>query len=200
MTTVGPRTSDHDIDPIFLERWSPRAFTGEVIPEPVLMQMFEAARWAASAYNSQPWRFVYARRDTPSWEGMLSLFVEGNRSWCKEAGALIVIASDSLMLPPGKDTKVPSHSHSFDTGAASANLALQATKLGWFAHAMVGFDRERAFAELGFTEGFRVEAAMAIGKLGDKSKLPESLRSRESPNGRKPLAETVFEGKYTPTA
>ena len=198
MTTVGPRTSDHEIDPIFLARWSPRAFTGEAIPEPVLMQIFEAARWAASAYNSQPWRFVYARRDTPAWEGMLSLFVAGNRVWCKDSAALIVIASDSLMLPPGKDTKVPSYSHSFDTGAASANLALQATKLGWYAHGMVGFDRERAFAELGFTEGYRVEAAMAIGRLGDKSTLPEQLAARESPNGRNPLAETVFEGKYTP--
>ena len=195
MTTIGTRTSDHDIDPLFLERWSPRAFTGEPIPEPVLMQIFEASRWAASAYNSQPWRFVYARRDTPAWAGMLSLFVEGNQVWCKQASVLIVVGSDSMMLPPGKTTKVPSHSHSFDTGAASANLALQATRLGWYAHAMIGFDRERAFAELGFSEGHRVEAAFAIGKLGDKSTLPAPLQAREVPNGRKPLAETVFEGK-----
>ncbi len=198
MTTVGPRTSDHDIDPIFLERWSPRAFTGETIPLPVLMQILEAARWAPSAYNSQPWRFVYALHGSPAWEGMLSLFVEGNRTWCKQAGALIVIASDSMMLPPGKDTKVPSPTHSFDTGSAFASLALQATKLGWYAHGMIGFDRERAFAELGFTEGHRVEAAVALGKLGDKSTLPAGLQARENPNGRKPLAETVFEGKFKP--
>jgi nitroreductase len=198
MTTVGPRTADHEIDPIFLERWSPRAFSGEAISEPVLMQILEAARWAPSAYNSQPWRFVYSIHGSPSWEAMLSLFVEGNRLWCKEAGALIVIGSDSLMLPPGKDTKVPSYSHSFDTGSAFASLCLQATMLGWYAHGMVGFDRERAFAELGFTEGHRVEAAVAIGKMGDKSTLPEGLQARESPNGRKPLAETVFEGKFKP--
>lgn len=198
MTTVGPRTSDHDIDPLFLERWSPRAFSGEVIPEPVLMQIFEAARWAPSAYNSQPWRFVYARKGTPSWDGMLSLLVEGNRIWCKEAGALIVIASNSMMLPPGKDTPVPSYSHSFDTGAAWTNLALQATKLGWYAHGMVGFDRERAFAELGFVEGYRIEAAVALGRLGDKSKLPEALQAREAPNGRNPISASVFEGKFTP--
>ena len=196
MTTVGPRTSDHEIDPLFLERWSPRAFTGEAIGRDVLMQIFEAARWAPSAYNSQPWRFVYALRDTPAWAGMLDLFVEGNKLWCKEAGALIVIASDSIMLPPGKDTKVPSPSHSFDAGAASANLALQAIRLGWHAHAMIGFDRERAFAELGFTEGHRVEAAVALGRRGDKSTLPEALQKRETPNGRKPLAETVFEGRF----
>lgn len=198
MTTVGPRTSDHDIDPLFLVRWSPRAFTGEAIPESVLMQIFEAARWAPSAYNSQPWRFVYARNGTPSWDGMLSLLVEGNRIWCKEAGALMVIASNSMMIPPGKDTPVPSHSHSFDTGSAWANLALQATKLGWYAHGMVGFDRERAFAELGFVEGYRIEAAVALGRLGDKSKLPEALQAREAPNGRNPISASVFEGKFTP--
>ena len=196
MTTVGPRTSEHDIDPIFLERWSPRAFTGEAIPEPVLMQILEAARWAPSAYNSQPWRFVYAIRDTPAWESLLGLLVEFNQSWCKHAGALIVIASDSMMLPPGKDTKVPSPSHSFDTGSAFASLCLQATKLGWYAHGMVGFDRERAFAELGFTDGHRVEAAVAIGKLGDKSSLPEVLQAREVPSGRNPLGDFVFEGKF----
>ena len=196
MTTAGPRTSDHEIEPLFLQRWSPRAFSGEAIPEDVLMQIFEAARWAPSAYNSQPWRFVYARRDTLAWAGMLDLLVEGNRSWCKDAGALIVAASDSMMLPPGKDTRVPSPSHSFDAGSAWASLALQATKLGWYAHAMVGFDRERAFAEMGFTEGHRVEAMIALGRMGDKSSLPEGLQRREAPNGRKPLAETVFEGKF----
>ena len=196
MTTVGPRTSDYEIDPLFLERWSPRAFTGEAMPESVLMQILEAARWAPSAYNSQPWRFVYALRDTPAWAGILGLLVEFNQSWCKNAGALIVIASDSMMLPPGKDAKVPSPSHSFDTGSAFASLALQGTKLGWYAHGMVGFDRERAFVDLGFTEGHRVEAMVALGKLGDKASLPEALQAREVPSGRKPLAETVFEGRF----
>ncbi len=198
MTTIGPRTSDHEIEPLFLERWSPRAFNGEAVPEDVLFQILEAARWAPSAYNSQPWRFVYARRDTPAWAGLLDLLVPGNQSWCAQAGALMVVASDSLMLPPGKDTRVPSPSHSFDTGAACANLALQAARLGWYAHAMIGFDRERAFAELGFTEGHRVEAMIALGRQGDKTSLPEGLQKRESPNGRKPLAETAFEGRFVP--
>ena len=98
---------------------------------------------------------------------------------------------------PGLDASgrlVPSHS--FDTGSAWAYLALQATNLGWHAHGMVGFDKERAFAELGFTEGYRVEAAIAIGRMGDPSILPEGLRSREVPSWRNPLSQSVFEGKF----
>lgn len=196
MTTVGNRTADHPIDPLFLERWSPRAFTGEGIPEADLMTMFEAARWAPSSYNSQPWRFVYARRDTPHWPAMLGLLNEFNQSWAKDAAAVVVLASSSTMLPPGKDAPVPSHSHSLDAGSAWAQLALQATRMGWHAHGMVGFDMDRAFAELGFAEGYRVEMALVIGRKGDSSKLPEMLAAREHPSDRKPLAETVFEGKF----
>src|ERR1700712_2538360 len=137
MTTVGNRSSDHEIDPLFLERWSPRAFTGEAIPQEELMRIFEAARWAPSSYNSQPWRFVYARRDTPHWEPMLSLLVEGNRAWARNAAVVMIIASNSVMLPPGAEKPIPSYSHSFDAGSAWAYLALQATMLGWYAHGMV---------------------------------------------------------------
>jgi len=196
MTTVGSRTSDHEIDPMFLERWSPRAFTGEAIPEAELMRIFEAARWAPSSYNAQPWRFVYARRDTPCWEPMLSLLIERNRAWAQNAAVVMVVASTSTMLLPGAERAIPSHSHSFDTGAAWAYLALEAMRLGWHSHGMVGFDMDRAFAELGFPEGCRVEAAIAIGRRGDPSTLPESLRAREAPSGRKKLSETVFEGTF----
>lgn len=197
MTTVGNRTSDHPIDPLFLERWSPRAFTGEAIGKADLMTMFEAARWAPSSYNSQPWRYVYALRDTPAWAPMLSLLIEFNQGWAKDAAALVVLASSETMVLPGKDAPVPSHSHSLDAGAGWAQFSLQATRMGWHTHGMVGFDIERAFAELGFPPGYRVEMAFAVGKLGDKSKLPEFLQAREMPSDRKPLSETVFEGKFT---
>ena len=196
MTTANSRTADHEIDPLFLERWSPRAFTGEAISETDLLTMIEAGRWAASSYNSQPWRFLYARRDTPHWERFLGLLNDFNRSWAKDASALIVLVSNSLMRPPGADADVPSHSHSLDTGAAAANFALQATRMGWQAHGMVGFDMDRAFAELHVPQGHRVEAAYAVGKRGDKSKLPEMLQAREAPSPRKPLAEIAFEGGF----
>ncbi len=196
MTTVGSRTSDHEIDPIYLERWSPRAFTGEPIPEGDLMRIFEAARWAPSSYNSQPWRFVYARRDTPPWEKLLGLLNEFNRSWAKDAAVVIIAGSNSLMLPPGAEKPVPSHSHSFDAGSAWGYMALEATRLNWFAHGMVGFDRDRAFAELNFPEGYRVEAAIAIGRKGAPASLPEGLRAREMPSGRNPLSASFFEGTF----
>lgn len=196
MTTVGNRTADYPIDPLFLERWSPRAFTGEEISEADLMTMFEAARWAASSYNSQPQRFVYARRNTPAWDRLFGLLVEFNQGWAKDAAALVVLASNSLMLPPGKDKAVPSHSHSVDAGAAWTQFALQATRMGWHTHGMVGFDMERAFAELDFPEGYRVEMAFAVGKKGDKGTLPDFLQAREEPSGREPLSKTVFEGTF----
>ena len=196
MTTANARQSEHDIDPLFLERWSPRAFTGEAVPQAALLTMIEAAGWAASSYNSQPWRFLYALRGTPHWEGFLGLLNEHNRSWAAQAGALLVLVSNSLMRVPGAEREVPSHSHSLDAGAASANFALQAARMGWQAHGMVGFDRERAFAELRVPQGYRVEAAYAVGRRGDPAQLPEALRAREAPNGRRPLAEIALEGGF----
>ncbi len=196
MTTANSRTADHPIDPLFLERWSPRAFTGEAISEADLLTMLEAGRWAASSYNSQPWRFLYARRDTAHWARFFGLLVPFNQSWAAQASALVILVSNSLMRPPGAEKEVPSHSHSLDAGAASGNVALQATRMGWHVHGMVGFDIDRAFAELDVPQGYRVEAAYAIGRLGDKSTLPEMLQAREQPSPRLPLAELAFEGGF----
>jgi len=196
MTTANGRTADHPVDPMFLERWSPRAFTGEPLAEADLLTMLEAARWAPSCYNSQPWRFAYARRDTPHWDRFLDLLVPFNRSWAKDASALVIMVSNSLMRPPGSDKDVPSPTHSLDAGTASGYFALQAHKMGWHVHGMAGFDREHAFAELNVPVGYRVEAAYAVGRLGDPAGLPENLRDRERPNSRTPLAELAFEGSF----
>ncbi|MCY0387642.1 nitroreductase family protein [Robbsia sp. Bb-Pol-6] len=190
------RQSAYPVEPLFLERWSPRAFGPEPIPEEDLLTLFEAARWAPSAYNSQPWRFIYARRDTAAWPRLLGLLNEFNQGWAKNAAALVFILSNSVMRPPGSANDVPARSHSFDAGAAWASLALQATRLGWYTHGMTGVDFDRAFGELGVPAGFRVEAAVAIGRLGDKSQLPEMLQGRETPSMRQPLSDLVFEGRF----
>jgi nitroreductase len=194
MTEFQGRVSDHPVDPLFLQRWSPRAFTGEAMDEAVLLTILEAARWAPSSYNSQPWRFVYARRGSPAWPGLLGLLNPGNRVWAERAAVLLIAASRTSR--DGPEGPVPSWSHSFDTGAAWMSLALQSLRLGWHAHAMVGFDRDRAFAELGFPAGHRIEAAIAIGRLGDPGLLPAELRAREAPNSRQPVGAFFFEGRY----
>ena len=196
MQTVNSRNAAHDIDPLFLERWSPRAFDNSPLSDAEVMSLFEAARWAPSSYNSQPWRFLYARRDTPYWARFLDLLIPFNRSWAERAGLLIVAVSNSLMTPPGSEKAVPSHSHSYDAGAAWAQLALQATRLGLQAHGMVGFDMERAFADLNVPVGYRVEAAIAVGRPGDKSVLPEKLQEREVPSDRQPVSAFAFEGGF----
>ena len=198
MSEANSRVADHPINPSFLERWSARAFSGEAVPEAELMTIFEAARWAPSSYNSQPWRFIYALRDTPSWDTLFGLLNEMNQSWAKDAGALVVALSKSTLLPPGKDREIPSYSHSYDAGAGWAYLALQAAMSGWTAHAMVGFDMDTAFAKLQVPDGYRVEAAIAIGRRGDKSRLPEAMQQREAPHGRLPLGKLVLEGYFRP--
>lgn len=199
MTTANARNSDYPIDPLFLERWSPRAFDGQPISDADVMSLFEAARWAPSSYNSQPWRFLYAKRDTPDWAKFIDLLVPFNRSWAERASLMIIAVSNSLMLPPGAEKPVPSHSHSFDTGSAFCCLALQATRLGLQAHGMVGFDHDKAFADLNVPIGYRVEAAIAVGRMGDKSVLPEALRAREMPNGREPVSTIALSGGFPAT-
>ena len=186
------RIPDRPIDPLFVDRWSPRAMSGEPISHEELFTLFEAARWAPSSFNNQPWRILYARRDTEHWPTFLGLLVEGNRSWAKDAAALLLFVSKETFDHNGEVYPT----HSFDTGAAWENLALQATLGGLVTHGMQGFDYERARAELNVPEGFRVEAMAAVGRPGDPSELPERVRAREKPSDRKPLSEITFEGPF----
>lgn len=190
------RKADHPIHEMFLNRWSPRAFTNEPITTEELLTMLEAARWAASSYNSQPWRFLYALRDMPAWERFLNLLVPFNRSWAKQSSALVFLVSNSTMLSPRSGNQVPSPTHSFDAGTASGYFALQASLMGWYAHGMVGFDADRAFEELSVPEGYKVEAVYALGRMADPAGLPEELRAREVPSDRRPLVELAFEGGF----
>ena len=195
--STNPRVADYPIHTQFTERWSPRAFTGESIPQETLLSFFEAARWAPSAYNSQPWRFLYARRDTPNWERFLGLLNEFNRGWAQHASALVIIASKTDFTAPGATEETPALWHTFDTGSAWGHLALQASLSGWHTHGMAGFDQELTRKELKIPEGYALHAAVAIGKLGDKSTLPEYLQGREAPSPRKPLSELVSEGDFS---
>ncbi|MBD9675382.1 nitroreductase family protein [Pseudomonas sp. PDM18] len=195
--SANPRVSEHPIDPQFINRWSPRAFNGEAIPEATLLSFIEAARWAPSSFNSQPWRFLFALRDTPNWQRYLNLLGEFNRSWAQHASALVVVLSKTTFAPPGSSEEKPALWHSFDTGSAWGFLALQASLAGWHTHGMAGFDRELARTELKVPADHEIHAVIAIGKQGDKSILAESLQAREVPNTRRPLAEIVAEGDFS---
>jgi nitroreductase len=191
------RQADFPIDPLFLERWSPRAFDGSEIPDDDLMTMFEAARWAPSAFNSQPWHLLYARKGDANWDRFLSLLIPWNQGWAHTASVLVYIVSDTLPFTDKKTGEpAASTTHSFDAGAAWVSLALQATRMGYHAHGMSGIQHELARAELALPDRYRLNAACAIGRIGEVTQLDERLQAREFPSDRKPQAEFVHAGGF----
>lgn len=190
MRIVNNRTTEYHIDDIFLKRQSPRAMDGQQIPKEILMALFESAHWAPSSLNSQPWRFLYAIHGTTDFDLFLSFIKPHNVDWCKNAGALIIVFSKKTLDDGNSNLK-----HSLDTGSAWENLALQATFLGIIAHAIGGFNDEPLRNELNIIDEYKTEIMIAVGYPGKIEDLPEPLREREKPSGRKNLKEIVFEGK-----
>ncbi len=187
-----PRQADHIINSIFVNRWSPRSMTGEEINDDDLMSLFEAARWAPSSFNNQPWRFIYSKRTGSEWSKFLDLLNEGNRIWAKDAGVLVVMISRKNF----EYNEKPSITHQFDSGAAWENLALEASIRGIVAHGMQGFDYQKARENLNIPDNFDVMAMIAIGKRGPIEKLPPKLQQAEHPNDRKSLKQITMEGRF----
>ena len=186
------RTPDYPIETLFLDRWSPRSMSGEPLADGELMRLFEAARWAPSTYNEQEWRFLYARRDTPHWPSFFGLLMEANQVWCGKASVLIVVLSHKVFARNGEPNPV----HTFDSGAAFENLALQGAAMGLVVHGMAGFDRVKTRATLGVPDDYEVEAMVAVGHPGDPAELPPELQAREVPSGRKAVGEIIREGPF----
>jgi len=186
------RESQNPISSFILNRWSSRAMTGEEISDDELMALFEAARWAPSSYNNQPWRFVYAKRNSVHWDIFLNLLVPANQVWAKNAAVLVVVISRTTFEFNNK----PSRTHSFDTGSALENLALQGSINGFVVHGMEGFDYDQARQKLTIPELYSIEAMFALGKYGNAQELPKKLQDVDFPNDRKPLSEIVFEGIF----
>jgi nitroreductase len=189
----GYRKQEHETDPVFINRWSPRAMSGEDIKKQELMRLFEAARWAPSSYNNQPWRFLYAVRDTEHWATFFDLLVKANQVWAINAAVLIVVISKRTFDHNGK----PSRTHSYDAGAAWQNLSLQGSLMGLVIHGMQGFNYDKAKKVLNISDEFQVEAMIAVGKPGNKDELPEDLQKREFPSDRKKLSEIAIEGGFS---
>lgn len=186
------RTSDHPIDPILLDRWSPRSMSGEAISEEEIFSLFEAARWAPSSYNAQPWRFLYATRGSAEWPMFFDLMIDFNKGWTKNAALIGVIISHKVFERNNK----PSHTHSFDTGAAWMSLAIEGSSRGLVVHGMEGFDYEKARAVLEIPNDYQVEAMFAVGKRAPVSALPPELQEREMPSSRKTIHEFIKKGKF----
>lgn len=182
-----PRIPDWDIDSMFTDRWSPRAFASDPLSDREIQTLFEAARWAPSCFNEQPWLFVYATE--PNQRAKLaSCLVAKNQAWAGRAPLLMFILARRNFQKTGKENR---HAP-YDAGAAWMALALQARKLGLYAHAMAGFNLEKAYEALGASrEEYLVMAAIAVGRKTEDSGLPDDLRAMENPNSRKPHAEVA---------
>lgn len=197
MTSNTGRIADHPIDPAFTNRWSPRAFTGESMPEADLLTILEAARWAPSANNSQPWRFIWGLKGTPEFDAIAAVLMGFNQVWAPQASALLVAVSKTHSVAPGQTEAKYARWHAHDTGAATLALALQANTLGYHAHVMGGIEGDQAKQAFGIPqEGWEVQTGIAIGKIGARDSLPEKLQEREVPSPRMPLSAIAFNGRF----
>jgi nitroreductase len=177
------------LHPIIAARWSPRSFSERQISAQDLTKTLSAATWAASSYNEQPWRFIVGRRGDATFQKILDCLVEFNQAWAKSAAALVLSIGKKTFSHNGAANKFAL----YDTGAATANLMLEAIALGIHSHGMAGFDADKARAVFKIPDDFEVGAVIALGYLGDVSSLPEKLQKQETaPRSRKPLQEVVF--------
>jgi nitroreductase len=185
--------SNAPLHPLIAARWSARGLDPTAtVADIQLRSLFEAARWAASSGNLQPYRYLVGRRGSPTYERIFGVLKPRNQRWAGAAAALVlgvaVTADDTgRVVPYGV----------YDLGQATAQLALQAVAEGLVAHQMAGFFPDAARAEFGLPPNHEPTVVVAIGRLGSPDALPDDLRARESqPRRRRPLAETVFTGDY----
>ncbi len=189
---------DQPIHELIKERWSPRAFSSRPVEQAKLLSILEAARWAPSSRNEQPWSFIVAIRDNPAeFERLLNCLKEGNRRWAKCASVLMLSVA---RLNFERDDQPNRHAF-HDAGLALANLMTQATALGLYTHPMGGFYQDKVRETYQIPETHAPVVAIAIGYPGNLEQLPEDLQKREqSPRVRKPLNEFVFGERWGQTA
>jgi nitroreductase len=185
---------DYPIHEPLAARWSPYAFADRRVPEADVRSLFEAARWAPSSFNEQPWRYLVATKDDPEqFQRLLSCLVEGNQVWAKAAPVLALGVVSLRFARNAQDNRAAVH----DLGLAAGNLLVEATVRGLFVHQMIGILPDKAREIYGIPEGFEAWTGLAIGYKGDPTSLPARLRERDlAPRQRKPLREFVFSGRW----
>lgn len=186
--------TDHPIHKILAQRWSPCGFAETPVPPEDLKSLFEAARWAASSYNEQPWRYIVATRDDPeAFDKLLSCLIDANQAWARFAPVLALGIAKRTFSRNGAPNRVALH----DLGAASASLTFEAGARGLVVHQMGGIHRDKARALYQIPDDFEVVTALAVGYSGTPSRLPDECRERDSaPRERIPLKELVFAGSW----
>jgi nitroreductase len=186
--------TDHPIHDLFTNRWSPYSFADRSVSDEDLRSLFEAARWAPSSYNAQPWSYVVAKKEDPvEFERLLSCLVEGNQAWAKAASVLVLGVSRLNFAHNNEPNGAALH----DLGLAAGNLVLEATSRGLSVHQMIGILPDKARDLYSVPEGYVPLTAMAIGYAGDPTALPEAMRARDTTRRpRKPLKEFVFGAKW----
>ncbi len=190
------RKPEFDLHEVFLQRWSPRALSSEPIAHDILMSLFEAAKWAPSSFNNQPWRFVYTYHGSEKFHVLLSVMNPYNHTWAQNASVLILVLSHRFFEKTGEI----SPSHSFDVGAACQNMALQATFYGLVIHIIEGFDKTLARQQMNIPDDYAIEVLIAVGKPISPLALPEHIQKRECHSLRKPLEELVFKDTFLSVA
>jgi nitroreductase len=190
MSHVKHAATDHPISDLLAHRWSPYGLEASPMPLDDLRSLLEAARWAPSAFNEQPWRYLVAvRQDEDAFTRLLSCLVDGNQAWARQASALIVTVAS---LHYARNDK-PNGSALHDVGLASANLTVEASQRGYLVHQMAGILPDRVRELYGVPAGFQPVTAIAVGRAAAPAEVDESLRQRDSmPRTRRPLAEFVF--------
>ena len=181
--------TDQPVARLIKARWSPRAFTEQSISKDDIDTLFEAARWAPSCNNEQPWLYFYAQKsDQEAFQKLLDCLVPGNQAWAKHADILVACVARKTNEKDGKDNPWSKH----DLGAASYSILLQATDLGFYGHEMAGFESAKAIETLGLTEDQVPTAFMALGYLGDPETLSEHAQAKEvAVRERKPVTAFV---------
>lgn len=183
----------HDIHPLLQERWSPRAFADENVDAATVRSLLEAARWAASCFNEQPWRFLVSHRGDPGFEALVGCLGEANQRWAKHAPVLMLACAKTTFTRNDKPNRHALH----DVGQAVATMTMQATELGLRVHQMAGFSSDAARKAFGIPEDFEPDVAIAIGYPGNSDSLPEELReAEEAPRTRKPHEEFAFGARW----
>ncbi|MBS4013098.1 MAG: nitroreductase family protein [Bacteroidetes bacterium] len=188
-----PAITKYNINPLIKERWSPRAFDNKEVEADKIHNVLEAARWAPSAFNEQPWRYIIGKKGTKTWQLIFDSLIDFNKTWAEPADVLVVVVGKKTLTSNSKENET----YKYDVGQSVATMTVQATNEGLVMHQMGGFSKQKNIEAFNIPDDYEVIAAFALGYIGNVDQLPENFRNMETnPRQRKPFSEFVFEENF----